>query len=867
MIKVDYTVVNYENTKRNINRYGNNILSGITPVICDVDGRRIAPMWNYDIEYVTQTGIYQHVDLHGKLPITLKFDLGGKVLFNAAVIGGFYSQGTDFTIAEYELYASQSDDSLFDTENRILHYCNDGMWKSESESAREGIPKDSARGAIQSFEFSEEISAGYFGLKILRGCEFDDIIRLGRVQIHGNLYNKQCNFVKQYGNNLISGTLPYISSQGKDYKGAMWPDSGLLQYLTDGIAADCQKKVIYTPKDGTARLVYKLPHNRADTVIVSGGLSAADVSVFVSASGLNLFDTVPVKGTEVRVTDTSKALAFDIKDFNDFTNLGLEFHLKDNYNSFELDEIACCSVSDTVRVHQKEVINDDYKGNGVNLVPFTTMPGNIAAGYNDAYWQDDYKRIITVRPAVARVWVQADWFETQKGVYDFNTPEIKGLYKYLSAFKDSGTEVELTYSWKAGKKIQDWYSIKGVAEPFNSAPADLDDFAESCSVLMQRLWNDGFENVRYISFANEPGGTWDFLCLGDTKEYYCRLVRKVHERFVCDGIREKLEIWGPESANDDAWVRFCVDELGDCMDTYTLHTYETLSDNLYKRVKTLKKFGAEHFMITEFGESGNYDNSFDMGYAGYVINGANAGFDGLLVWALCGVKSMSVNSPDSWSMDEPMDLWAPQLNGGMPNYSYYIMGLLMRYIPAHSKVIRCDNTDKGIRAAVFLTRDGEYTVVAECSATGKKRRLDIVFDEDVNKIFYKHVYSPGRNTVPEENAVLPKSETEFFCKRDFSDNDIEKDYCVIVYSTIKPPVQVRVSPSRAETTQEKSVKLSSEIIDGGKTCEYSIISGKGTVTANGVYIPDINSKPGDMCAVRAADTESGAYGIALISIV
>ena len=864
---MDFAVINYENTKTNINRYGNNILSGITPVVCDATGCQIAPMWNFDIGYITQTGIYQHVDLHGKLPLTLKFDLKGNVSFDSAVIGGHCSTGTDFCIAEYELYASQSDASLFEPENRILYYCNDGVWKSKTELEKEGKPKDSSGGAIQAFEFSEEISARYFGLKILRGCEFDDIIRLARVQIHGKLYNKQRDFVNRYGNNLIGGALPYTTSHGKDYKGAIWPDSGLQEYLTDGIAADPQKTVKYTPKDGAARLVYKLTKSKADAVIVSGDLSKTDVSAFVSASELDLFDTSPLKGREVNVTDTSKALVFDISGCNEFNNLGLEFHIKDNYESFELDEIVCCSFTDTVRVYANEIINDDYKGNGVNLIPFATMPGNIAAGYNDAYWQDDYKRIITVKPAVARIWAQADWFEAQKGVYNFDTPEIKGLYKYLSAFKDSGTEVELTYSWKAGKKIQDWYSIKGVAEPYNSAPADLDDFAESCSVLMQRLWSDGFENVKYISFANEPGGTWDFLCLEDTKNYYCRLVRKAHERFVAYGIREKLEIWGPESADDDSWVKLCADELGDCMDVYTLHTYMTPSDKIYKRVKALKKAGAKRFMITEFGEPGNIENSFDMGYAGYVINGANAGFDGLLVWSLCGVKSMSVYSPNSWTMDDPMHLWEPQLNGGMPNYSYYIMGLLMRYIPSHSKVLRCYNTDKGVRAAVFLTPDGEYTIAAECSPTGNKRGLDIIFDKDVNKVFYKHVYSPGRNTVPDENAVLPETRAEFFCKRNFSDNDIEKDYCVVVYSTIKPPVQVKVIPPRAETSLEKCVRLSSEVFEGGNACEYSIISGNGTVSKDGVYVPDTDSKSGDMCAVKAESTETGAYGIALIRIV
>ncbi len=73
---------------------------------------------------------------------------------------------------------------------------------------------------------------------------------------------------------------------------------------------------------------------------------------------------------------------------------------------------------------------------------------------------------------MARVWFQIDWMELEKGQYDFESPEMQAFYRYLDAFKNAGTEIELNFGWKVGERVHDWFTIPGAPDPYISAPAD-----------------------------------------------------------------------------------------------------------------------------------------------------------------------------------------------------------------------------------------------------------------------------------------------------------------------------------------------------------------------------------------------------------
>ena len=90
----------------------------------------------------------------------------------------------------------------------------------------------------------------------------------------------------------------------------------------------------------------------------------------------------------------------------------------------------------------------------------------------------------------------SDWMELEKGQYDFESPEMKAVYRYLDAFEQAGTEVLLNFGWKVGERVHDWFLYPGVQKPYESAPADLDAYGRSASALLDELINSrGYDNI------------------------------------------------------------------------------------------------------------------------------------------------------------------------------------------------------------------------------------------------------------------------------------------------------------------------------------------------------------------------------------
>ncbi|MFD0657534.1 hypothetical protein [Thermocatellispora tengchongensis] len=241
----------------------------------------------------------------------------------------------------------------------------------------------------------------------------------------------------------------------------------------------------------------------------------------------------------------------------------------------------------TVRIDPDTVVQQDFRGIGVNVIPGSTMEGTTKLGYDDADWEMDVKRIMTIRPKVARLWFQIDWMETAKGVYSWDNPRMRAFYKYLDAFKAAGTEVELNFGWKVGKSAHDWFVIPGV-DPYISAPADLDAYAASTSAALDQLIRKrGYSNIKYLTFYNEPNGSWDFEVPGDQKAYYAEMVRKADARLKADGLRDLVEIWAPEEV-DQSWTQYMAANAADVIDGYSFHVYGASYDQLTAAIAARK---------------------------------------------------------------------------------------------------------------------------------------------------------------------------------------------------------------------------------------------------------------------------------------
>ncbi|WP_179218612.1 chitobiase/beta-hexosaminidase C-terminal domain-containing protein [Saccharibacillus sp. O23] len=525
------------------------------------------------------------------------------------------------------------------------------------------------------------------------------------------------------------------------------------------------------------------------------------------------------------------------------------------------DAVSAASAR-TIEIDAGQVISQDFLGVGVNLMPQSLMAKTLSYGYSDAHWEVDRKRILTAQPKVARVWFQIDWMEPQKGQYDWESEEMQAVYAYLDAFKEAGTEVELNFGWKVGSQAQAWFGIPG-QEPTTSAPADLDAYGRSASALLSELLDErGYDNVKYLTFYNEPNGSWDFEAPGDQKAYYAQMATKVSQQLEQDGLRDRIQIWGPEEVDAPAWTAYMEQNAGEHFDAYSFHVYgagyDTLDDAIKLRTDVA---GGKPVHLTEFGWRYDDISGWDAGFANNVIQAADSGASSALVWQMTG----------TWTTDPLGDvngaytMWDSNVFGLKPNRTFYAASLLSRYVPEHSTVIAAKTDADDVRAAAFKTADGDYAVLVE-SKGGEAKELTFDFgDTSVNKTFYKHEYTDG---VPlEGNAIVPGVSGTFQAGSSFVDPATDSDYSFAVYTTEAPQAQVAVTPVDPYVAGGESVTLGANVIDGSGGVTWSVLGqNAGTINASGVYTaPSIDTEK--WVAVRAQSTnDPDAYGIALVKV-
>ncbi|WP_220094432.1 chitobiase/beta-hexosaminidase C-terminal domain-containing protein [Paenibacillus sp. YN15] len=521
----------------------------------------------------------------------------------------------------------------------------------------------------------------------------------------------------------------------------------------------------------------------------------------------------------------------------------------------------------TVAINSSEIVQENFLGVGVNLIPVSFMEGTSQFGYSEAHWEMDRKRIAMMQPKIARVWFQLDWMEQQKGVYDWNSSKMQSFYKYLDTLQAAGTEVEFNFGWKVGADTQSWFSFSEVSDKRISAPRDLDAFADAASAVLDQLINvKGYANIKYLTFYNEPNGNWDFEAPGDQNAYYAQMVRKISDQLTADNLRDQVEIWGPEESGSPAWTQYMHDHAADYFDAYTFHVYGQSYDGLTASIADrMNVTDGKPVIMTEFGFAED-KSKWEAGLAGSVIKAANHGIKGALIWQLNGVWL-----PDPYVGSDTngnYTMWDSLVLGTKPYKRYYEASLLTRYIPANSTVVTSNTDSEDLRSAVFKTADGEYTILLEAKAgTDKEVTFDFGGEPPVGKTFYKHVYQADVQL--EGNAVIPSASGSFStgAGSSFTDSDIDAEHNVIVYTTLPPQTQVEVTPLEPVVTAGQAQQLAASVIDNTGGVTWSVIgSGNGAVTAEGLYTaPAVDEEK--LVAVKASSVQDpDSYGIALIRV-
>lgn len=334
-----------------------------------------------------------------------------------------------------------------------------------------------------------------------------------------------------------------------------------------------------------------------------------------------------------------------------------------------------------------------FMGFGVEWDPGVARLAEPAATLTDSDWDLIVKRISWMRIPVIRMMMQTKWCYRGGGQFDWESPEMKLLYRHLDVCARFGIKVILT-DWGCER---DWLrapGIKSFADP---------NYADAIETYMDHLVNTrGYSCIKYFVLGNEPN-----LEVSDFTRWK-KGVELVAAAFKKRGLNRKIGIAGSDESENQSWHRATVDELGDKLAAYDFHRYarhstsptldEVRSGRLYELFETewgyaLARDPEAKAKPMIVGEAGIFHDGFSAGnnpchmeflyglkMADYAAQAAGAGTWCVSAWMLDDNSHTNFN----WGM------WKNKENGFALKPWFYPWALLCRFVPAGSTVYRSD---------------------------------------------------------------------------------------------------------------------------------------------------------------------------------
>lgn len=782
--------------------------------------------------------IINHEDL--KTPISVLsssadfvFDMKKPQKIEKLLFASFYQSDANYNVGEFAIFASNDRESLFDDSNMIAHEEGGINWHSGKRNNADWL-------------YDVEGSCRFLGLRVYKANEVDDVIRPKNFAAYNSENNEKRAYIPNHiGKNALKGLEP--------------------SEITNGIAFE--QDGLYLLKAGEdLKLKPKNERVFTDIKVITKGVAA------LSCCGETPVGEPIIYGRYLYSfnTDTEDEIVITA--------------LKDA----EIDYVSAATVYKEASIDFNDTIVDDFYGIGANVLPMAFMPESLDTGYNEVYWEMERRRINLVQPNVIRFWFQPDWiFETQEqyenGDFNFDTQKMYSVYKYLDAFKESGSEIEFNFNFTISRDVWEWFSLPvPSAFSYKALPKDIDLFAKCCAATLKELIvNRGYDNIKYLTFFNELDyreriwkETTHKGMEHPLKNYWEKILRACRAELDKVGLKD-IKMWGCEQSGSNEsqkdWMDYFEENCADVLDVHTSHRYEA-SVAINKDYLKMLNEGAKTkpVVITECGQCySNGDYSFDLNHAQFFSELTNAGISGALIWCLSGV---SITDPCSFTMRNFIDMWdSLQFDGAINNVRevYYEWAMLCRYVPNHCKSVKtkidCGND---IRCCAFKIGEDDYTVVVELDSAASERNIKLNLGENIGKKMYRHIYK--RPYSRNGNALLPPVSKEIFVN-DTIEDTVGGDYMEIVYTTIPPVHQIELGATEIFLKAGESYLLSAQNIDGFGDISWEM----GAQIGDGFELialePRINvskdAKSGDMCAVKAFSAlNPETYSVVIVKV-
>lgn len=202
-------------------------------------------------------------------------------------------------------------------------------------------------------------------------------------------------------------------------------------------------------------------------------------------------------------------------------------------------------------------------GVGVEWDPGFWQHFNRDLGVTEADWELVTNRLRWMRPAFVRMMVQTKWCYRDGADFDWESVEMKSLYRHLDFCQAHGITVILT-DWGCEPE---WLKAPGIA--------DVGDpkYAAAIGQYMQHLIETRkYTCIRYFIMVNEPNlevKNW---------ERWKKGITQVAEEFKQRKLEGHVALVGSDESGNEKWHRKAVDQLSSILDIYDIHRYTTLEE-------------------------------------------------------------------------------------------------------------------------------------------------------------------------------------------------------------------------------------------------------------------------------------------------
>ena len=442
--------------------------------------------------------------------------------------------------------------------------------------------------------------------------------------------------------------------------------------------------------------------------------------------------------------------------------------------------VNAAPVSLTVDI--SNIIQDDFLGANAVYHAYAYRADDNGREYDDTQREIEFNRIADMELGIARTYYDVDsaWYG---GQWDWESPNMKALYKWMQAMKERGVDVALNTAWNFPG------SVDGSSKwPLNPSPlaganwnASVQNYAAWITETVRQIVEvHGFTNLKYLVLFTEPNNRTNKDNQNTTRTKWLDCVRAAHNSLVTADLRDNVKLVGPNegSTASSDMVKWAADNANQYIDIYSSHNYQPKGKDLtgynsyndwYNWITTGMSKAASTDKPFWFDEYGTFDENQRLNNPWYGTTLAtaqaafmNAGAQSSLLWTLFDQQwpnDRAQRPADSFYDGVHKHGVAPSLReNAFPRESYYAFSMISKYMGAKGTKVYKTTNNGGVYTAASQTPDGDWSVLV-VNTNNNEQDFALTFSGSINRDFNRHLYNPANSMADPTAEIIGTDKT------------------------------------------------------------------------------------------------------------